>query len=356
MAADTAKPFVIPLFIPHSGCPHRCSYCNQKTVTGAGQASPSSADIDRTIEDYLAFRGPNRGFTEVSFYGGNFLGLKAERIDRLLQAAASHVTAGKIDGIRFSTRPDTVDEERMRILARYPVSTIEIGVQSMDDRVLGEINRGHRAVDTVRAASRVAETGRRLGCQVMTGLPGEDEPSAMATAEAVAGLKPDFVRIYPLVVLAGSPLAARYRAGRFTPLDLESCIERVKKMYRVFADRRIPVIRMGLQPSVDLDAPGAVLAGPYHPALGHMVLASLMLDRARHLLDLKETLPESVVLRVHPSSISRMRGLKNRNIEALKAGYPGVRVFSVRPDRSVGIDDVVVYAPDSSAACLSTNR
>lgn len=342
MPSYREKPYVIPIFIPHSGCPHRCTFCNQYATTGSGEGLPDPDKLRATVEHWLQYKSRQRGFTEISFYGGNFLGLEKASIRRLLDEASCWVSAGKVHGIRFSTRPDTIDQDRVSLLAGYPVSTVEIGVQSMDDHVLTLVKRGHTSADSAAAAGMLKKAGYRVGCQIMTGLPGENRKSAMATAEAVANLDPDFVRIYPLVVLAGSVLARQYRAGRFKPLDLDECIRQTADLYSVFEKRRIPVIRIGLQSSKELDAEGSILAGPYHPAMGHMVFSLLMLERACHVLDKAPNLPETVKIRVHPASESKMRGLKNANISTLENTYPHVRHFLIRPDPKVALDDVVL--------------
>ncbi|MFP4158976.1 MAG: elongator complex protein 3 [Desulfobacterales bacterium] len=342
MQGSTEKPYVIPVFIPHSGCPHRCTYCNQKAVTGTQERLPGPEDLRAEMEHWLQYRRKNRGFTEVSFFGGNFLGIEKDLVLRLLDEAAGWVKAGKIDGIRFSTRPDTIDNDRLDLLAGYPVSTVEIGVQSMDDRVLARVKRGHSADDSASAAEMLKNAGYRVGCQIMTGLPGEDESGAIRSAAAVASLSPDFIRIYPLVVLSGSVLASEYKKGSFRPLELEECVRRVAALYRIFSENRIPVIRMGLQASRDLNAGGAILAGPYHPAFGHMVFSELMLEKAREVLDAAGHLPETVELMVNPSSVGRMQGIKKSNIKKLEKNYPSVRRFLIRPDAGVDADDVVI--------------
>ncbi len=303
---------------------------------------PGPQELRTEMEHWLQYRRKNRGFTEVSFFGGNFLGIEKDHVRRLLDVAADWVKAGKIDGIRFSTRPDTVDKDRLELLAGYPVSTVELGVQSMDDRVLARVKRGHSAADSASAADMLKNGGYRVGCQIMTGLPKEDENGSIRSAAAVAGLSPDFVRIYPLVVLSGSLLAAQYRKGRFQPLELKECVRRVAALYRVFSENRIPVIRMGLQASRDLNAGGTIVAGPYHPAFGHMVFSELMLEKAREVLDSAGQLPETVELRVNPSSVSRMQGLEKSNIKELEKNYPGVRRFIIRQDAGVDADDVVI--------------
>lgn len=330
------------MFIPHSGCPHRCIYCNQKAVTGIRESMPGAGDLNAIVEHWLQYRRSDRGFTEISFYGGNFLGLDNISLQRLLDEASRWVKSGEVDGIRFSTRPDTVDRDRLNMLCRYPVSTVEIGVQSMNDRVLGRIKRGHSAADSSAAAGMLKKAGYRVGCQIMTGLPGENEKNAIDSALAVAELKPDFVRIYPLVVLAGSVLGAEYRAGRFKPLCLSECVKLSAALYRIFRRNRIPVIRIGLQASNELNAEGTILAGPYHPALGHIVLSRIMLEHAQEALDAAPNLPETVGIRVHPTAESRMRGIRNANLRELENKYPEVQRFLVRPDPVVDMESVML--------------
>ncbi|MCF8094023.1 MAG: radical SAM protein, partial [Desulfobacteraceae bacterium] len=190
MPGNMKKPYIIPVFIPHSGCPHRCTYCNQNAVTGIPDRTPAPGELRATVEQWLQYRRKNRGFTEISFYGGNFLGLEKEKIRRLIDEAAGWIRAGEVNGIRFSTRPDTIDQDRVNLLSGYPVSTVELGVQSMDDLVLTRIKRGHSAADSAAAADMLKKAGYRVGCQIMTGLPGENEQNAIDSAAATAELKP----------------------------------------------------------------------------------------------------------------------------------------------------------------------
>jgi histone acetyltransferase (RNA polymerase elongator complex component) len=194
------RPFIVPVFLPHAGCPHRCLFCNQHATTGQEDTLPSARTVRKTITDFLAHRRDPTRFTEISFYGGNFLGLPPEQIQLLLATAAAFVHKGRVNGIRFSTRPDTIDAKRLDLIAPYPVTTIELGVQSMQDDVLERSARGHTADDTRRAVALLAGRPYALGLQMMVGLPGDTTASALATARQLAGLSPDFVRIYPAVV------------------------------------------------------------------------------------------------------------------------------------------------------------
>jgi histone acetyltransferase (RNA polymerase elongator complex component) len=315
---STVKPFIIPVFIPHAGCPHQCVFCNQKAITRSEVLSPSTAQIEASIRSYLKYLTPGRKPVQIAFFGGNFLGIGRLEILRLLNAAANFVHEGIVDGIRFSTRPDTLTKDRLELLQGFPVSTIEIGAQSMNDAVLTMSRRGHTARDTARAVHQAKAGGYEVGIQMMVGLPGDDDAGAISTGRQIAALCPDFVRIYPAVVLEHSPLADWYRKGRYTPLSLSAGVSLVKRLYLMFQESHIPVIRMGLQATADLENGSILLAGPFHPAFGHLVIAESYRDRAIELLEGSGIALEAVTFRVNPKRISTMRGLKNENIHYLK--------------------------------------
>ncbi|MBR9979527.1 MAG: radical SAM protein [Desulfatitalea sp.] len=278
------KPFVVPVFIPHAGCPHRCAFCNQHSTTGQGTSMPTVSAIRTAIQDFLAHRRDPRRPTEIAFYGGSFLGLPREQVQLLLTTATRFVQQGQADGIRFSTRPDTIDPPRLAWLAPFPVTTVELGVQSMSDPVLESVDRGHTAADTCRAIALLKARPYQLGLQMMVGLPGDTPEASLATAHQLAGLAPDFVRIYPALVLRGSRLARWYLRGQYTPMDLEATVTLVAALFQIFARHAIPVIRMGLQATANLTDSDQIIAGPFHPAFGERVHSAVWLDAiARHL-------------------------------------------------------------------------
>jgi histone acetyltransferase (RNA polymerase elongator complex component) len=329
------KPLIIPIFIPHQGCPHRCTFCNQAAIT----ADSAPVALETCIEHYLAYASPKRGPTQVAFYGGNFLGLDRPTVTALLDRLCPWLENGQITAIRFSTRPDTITQERLGWIAPYPVDTIELGVQSMNDTVLHLTRRGHTAADTRQAVERLKNHSYQIGIQLMLGLPGDDTKGALDGAEDVTALAPDFVRIYPTLVLAGSPLATIYKAGHYTPLSLAEAVDQAKALVRRFHHYNIPVIRLGLQAADGLEDPAIVLAGPYHPAFGHMVYASLYRDAAHALLAQAAPLPETPVLKVHPRHLSRLQGLNRENLAALRGIFNRPRL-SVQADKCLPIDEV----------------
>ncbi len=326
-----AKPFIIPIFLPHSGCPHRCVFCNQSAITGSDEKFPTVDTLRAQIDRLMPYKGKNRGKTEVSFYGGNFLGLSPEKAQMCLDTVAWYVDSKLIDGIRFSTRPDSITPKSLKRIESYPVSTIEIGVQSMAENVLSLSRRGHSATTTRQAITMLKQTAYQIGVQIMVGLPGDNELAAALTAREIVEMAPDMVRIYPTLVIKGSQLARWYREGIYTPLSLDACVTRLKELYRIFTNHHITVIRMGLQATEGLSS-GSVIAGPYHPAMGHMVLSEIMLDKAKREIQGGLAPGQTEVrLRVHPKNISRIQGLNQKNLIELKKTFHLTRIH-LSPD------------------------
>jgi histone acetyltransferase (RNA polymerase elongator complex component) len=334
------KPLVIPIFIPHSGCPHQCAFCNQSIITSEKHSLPDETFIRKEVDRFLKFKG-NRCQVQLAFFGGNFLGLPQETIVDLLESAQQLVMENKIDDIRCSTRPDTISESILETIKAYDLTTVELGVQSMDDRVLEQARRGHTQKDTRNAARLLKAYGIETGMQMMVGLPGDTPRTALDTAAAICLLKPDFMRIYPLIVLEGSLVTRWYRQGKYAPMKLSESVTLVKKLYKVFTENNIPVIRMGLQASDLLQEPESMVAGPWHPAFGHLVFSELFLDKTLGEIQKKHpvTVPEQITLIVHPASQSRLRGDKNHNMATLQSRYTQTK-FTVATDLSLAREDV----------------
>jgi histone acetyltransferase (RNA polymerase elongator complex component) len=339
--APSTRPFIIPIFLPHAGCPHQCVFCNQVSITGGTQKAVDADQIRSQIHQFLEYKNDQRKPIQISFYGGNFLGIKIDEITRLLDLATEFIRLGQVDSIRFSTRPDTITPDNLNIISKYPVETVELGVQSMDDQVLVLAERGHNAADTVRAVEQLKELQLNIGMQLMVGLPGDNEALSLITAEKTAALQPDFVRIYPALVVKNSRLARWYQKGTYAPLSLAEAVTQVKNLYLLFKKHNIQVIRMGLQASEDLADDSTVLAGPYHPAFGHLVYSEVFFDAAQQVLDSIKTLSDSITISVNPRSISKMRGLNNENIENLRENYH-LKSIAVVPDVSLAADELAI--------------
>jgi histone acetyltransferase (RNA polymerase elongator complex component) len=267
----------------------------------------------------------------------------------MLTSASEFIRKGAVNGIRFSARPDTVNPKTLTLIAAFPVQTIELGAQSMDEEVLMLSRRGHTAADTSAAVETLKAAGYEVGLQVMVGLPGDDADRLMETGRRIADLRPAFVRIYPTLVLAGSILETWYHAGRYRPLGVEEAVKLTMPLFRLFRRRGIPVIRTGLQPTEEIATGGAVVAGPFHPAFGHLVQSACFLDAARNALRRMSVSRQPFEIHVHPHSVSRMRGLKNANCRALSRefGFSEVRVC---PNAEMAEDAIAL--PDGSVVAV----
>lgn len=310
-----AKCRIIPLFIPHAGCPNQCVFCDQKKISGA--ATPVTPEqVSGEITKCL----PNTGMDcELAFYGGSFTALPMDVQRELLAAVRPFLDAGTVGRIRLSTRPDAISPEICRMLKENGVSTVELGCQSMDEAVLRQSRRGHSPEDTKKAVTCLKDYGFSVILQMMTGLPGDTGTQSIQTAKELIALEPDGVRIYPAVVLRGTELQRMMEAGEYMPQTVETAVSLCAELYGMFLEHGIPVIRVGLNPTDSLTA-GEAVAGAYHPALGELVLSELYCRRAGELL--REVQPGGeAVLEVHPSRISVMVGQHRRNLNALKARY-----------------------------------
>ena len=351
-----SSPLVIPFFIPHQGCPHLCIFCNQRLIASrtfeVKSRSHETARLSDVIQEYLQFK-KNRTRVEVAFFGGNFLGLETSRIVQLLEAVQPWIRQGQIHGIRCSTRPDTVTSQTLELIRPFGLDTVELGVQSMDDHVLALAERGHTSDDTRNALALLKANGLKTGVQVMIGLPGDDVDGTVRTAHMLADLKPDLARIYPLLVLKGSKLAHWHRSGRYVPLSLAQAIDQTKKMVTIFKRADVSVARIGLQATEMMEDANQMIAGPWHPAFGHLVLSALMFDHACAQIDAvlscrkrgeTSNTKTDMVLQVHPRSLSRLQGDRKTNLERLAQTYPG---FSFRIERidTLGMDQVHAYIP-----------
>jgi histone acetyltransferase (RNA polymerase elongator complex component) len=313
----STPPVIFPIFLPNLGCRERCLFCNQRAAP-EDLLSPSSVrDLIENSLDKFPSEGTDRK-KQIAFYGGSFTAIHRDDQVRYLRELQPLLSSGLIDSIRLSTRPDALDEETLSLLKQYGVKTVEVGVQSMIDEVLFLSGRGHRAEDTVSATSRLKQWGFEVGHHLMIGLPGDSCNRFLQTLDRIIELKPDFVRIHPTLVLKGAPLENLWRAREYSPLSLDGAIQWLKKGVLKLEKASIPVARIGLQPTKELERD--FLAGPYHPALRHLVDSAIFLDMATSLLQ-TSPLNGHALLLCHPKEISNLRGQRNENILKLKTHF-----------------------------------
>jgi histone acetyltransferase (RNA polymerase elongator complex component) len=307
------KPLIIPIFIPQEGCRHRCVYCDQPTISGASQASWSPSSIRQHVKNYLD--NCNRYPVQVAFYGGSFTLLPEARQRFFLESVQEFLKQGLVHSLRLSTRPDAVETKNLCLLQSMGVKTIELGAQSLSDSVLKAAARGHTSRDVCKATLKLQQYGFETGLQLMPGLPKDSRATFLRTVDKSVALHPSFVRLYPTVVLSSTPLAHLYRRGRYRPLSLEQAVTWCKEAKQRFASAGIPIIRIGLQPTVTLEQPGHIVAGPYHPAFGQLVLSSLWRDRISPVLKKASLQSQRLLIHAAPHQLADIRGHRNGNIK-----------------------------------------
>lgn len=334
----------IPIFIPHMGCPHQCVFCNQRLISGEEAFSPDS--VPRRIEEALATI-PSGCEVEIAFFGGSFTGIERALMLELLETAESYVRRGCVQSIRLSTRPDYIDGEILSILSRYSVQSVELGFQSMSERVLQASGRGHTVRESEEAAHAVVASGFSLVGQMMIGLPGSTPEDELWTAHRIAELGAVAARIYPTVVFQGTPLCRMAEAGEYPPLSDETAVRRSAAVLREFLSRGVECLRIGLCASEHLSSPEEVWGGPNHPALGELVWNEYYYGELLRILD-ATAVAGDVELHVPRENISKVVGQHRRNLSRLWQER-GVRVCRiVRDDTPNGTVAIVPCDPSEN--------
>lgn len=326
--------YIIPIFVPFAGCSNKCVFCNQNRISGA-EGIPEEYEVIETINSYLKTI-PNSEdiIIEVAYYGGSFTGLPFEIQKRLLKPAYEAKSKGNIKYIRLSTRSDYINDQVLKLLKDFKVDIIELGVQSLNNEVLRLSKRGHDSAAVIKAIEKIKAAGFKIGVQLMMGLPGDSKAYFYETIEQVISLKPDFVRLYPTLVIEGTELANLYKNGDYKPMSLNESIEFSKIALNKFNENKIPVIRIGLQPTDEINFE-KVLAGPFHPAFRELVEADIIKDKINNEVqgiinsnklskDKRNHDKLILTLEINPKDQSIVRGQKNKNINFFNKEYPNI--------------------------------
>lgn len=318
------KEYVIPIFVPNLGCPNDCVFCNQKKISGQ-QTDVTAEDVKKTIDFYLSNFKDNNKYVEVAFFGGSFTGIDKNVQLELLEAANEYIKDKKVNSIRISTRPDYISKDILKMLKKYHVKTIELGVQSSNDYILSKSKRNHTFKDVIKSSKLIKRYGFTLGHQMMVGLPESTEYDEINTAKDLIKLKPKIVRIYPMLVIKGTELAKEYSSGEYVPLTIEQAVQRCKEITYMFRKNRINVIRIGLQNSEEISDPAnkgsQVLAGPFHPAFRQLVEGAMWYDSIAEKIKKINAKVKKVEITINSADANNVIGHKNCNIQKLKDFY-----------------------------------
>ena len=318
------KQYVIPIFVPHLGCPNDCIFCNQKSISGKIK-TPTEEELRQTIDMFLNNFKEEKSYKEIAFFGGSFTGIEVELQERFLKIANEYIKDKKVDAIRISTRPDYIDKDILKRLKKYNVKTIELGVQSAIDYILKTAKRGHTFEDVKRASKMIRWYGFKLGHQMMIGLPDSTKKDEINTAKALIKLKPKMMRIYPVLVIKNTTLAKYYEQEKYEPLTLEQAVERSKELIYLFNKKKIKVIRVGLQNTETITDPESsnseIIAGPYHPAFRQLVESNIWYDTIAEKIKKFNVKVQEASIEVNPIDVNNAIGHKKENIEKFKEIY-----------------------------------
>ena len=318
------KEYIIPIFVPHLGCPHLCTFCNQRKISGE-QKNVTEEDVKETIEYYLKnFKNQDKNI-EVAFFGGSFTAIDINLQEKLLNAVQPYIEEKKVNSIRISTRPDYIDKETLKMLKKYHVKTIELGVQSTNNYILEKSKRGHTFEDVKKASKLIRWNGFKLGHQMMIGLQDSTAKDDIQTAKDLLKLRPKIVRIYPVLVIKGTDLEKEYKKGDYEPLTIVQAVERSREIVELFRKRNIEVIRIGLQNTDNISDPknknSEVVAGPYHPAFGQLVEDAIWYDKLVNEIKKINAKVLRVEIEANTEDINNIVGHKKENLEKLKDTY-----------------------------------
>lgn len=336
--------YIIPIFVPHEGCPHDCAFCNQARITGEEteeaikgpkfkfENGVNAKFVKDTIEEYLTTINRDENTTlEVSFFGGTFTAIDMTKQKRLLSVAKEYKGKGIIDYIRLSTRPDYIDENILDHLKSFNVDIIELGVQSLDEEVLFNSTRGHTGGDVEKASKLIKEYGFTLGHQIMLGLPSDTKERDIETTRKSISMNPDICRIYPTLTIKDTPMEYMYNHGTYKPYSLDECIDIAKECYKLFIAAGVNVIRVGLQATDNITDGEDVIAGPFHPAFRELVESSILSDEIYNILkDNKNA--KDITIEISNRSVSKLYADKkryfNEMLEKLNIKKISVKVLS----------------------------
>lgn len=297
--------YIIPIFVPHEGCPHNCVFCNQNAITGKNECIDAQY-VTNTVESYLQTIKRENAIVEVSFYGGTFTAIDIKKQTELLRVAKHYKDAGLIDYIHLSTRPDYINEDILNNLKQYSVDIIELGIQSMDLEVLKLSGRGHTVEDVVNASKLIKSYGFVLGHQIMLGLPGDSLEKDIFTTRQIIDLGPKICRIYPALVIKNTPMERMYLNESYKPYSLDEAVEISKIVYGMLTAHSINVIRIGLQPTEEINMGKDIVAGPFHPAFRELVEGSIINDAISAMILKEFSSDTNIVILINCKDLSKL--------------------------------------------------
>jgi len=261
---------IYPVFIPQAGCESICIYCNQAKISGI-----HSFDLHAQLAHIKRFCSKHIGKPkQVAFYGGSFTNLDPDYRNFLLDTVDAYIDTDTT--YRVSAKPNAIDKDILIWCKKRKITTIELGIQDFDDRVLRASQRGYDSQCAVASCQLIKAMGLELGIQLMPGLPDCDAQSLANNLQCLRAIEPAFIRLYPTIVIKDTKLAELYREGKYTPLSLEEAIAQCIDYCEMAEKISSKVIKIGIPSTI---ATSDIIAGPYHPAFGEFVKAERLIKQ-----------------------------------------------------------------------------
>lgn len=303
----------IPIFLPELACPHQCVFCNQVKISGT-LSIPAPEDVKRIVEMHLSSMKEKR-IVDIAFFGGSFTGISIALQEKYLKEAYKFIQNGQVSGVRVSTRPDYIQQEKLDLLKKYGVTTIELGAQSTNNEVLNKSGRGHNFDAIKKASSLILENGFQLGLQMMIGLPYDTFERSLQTANDIIALGAHCTRIYPTVVIKETALEKLYNKGNYKPLTITEAVLWTKEFVKLYEKNNIKILRIGLHPSEELVDGKSLIDGPFHPSFKEIVMSQIWNELLFD--EIKNKNPEKVTIRVNDKQLNYAVGFNGSNKQEL---------------------------------------
>lgn len=216
-------------------CPNRdgtiskdgCIFCDSSG--SFSQAHSNLLSIEKQIEESIINLknrfGAEKFISYFQAYTNTYA--PASKLKELYDRAVVHPD---IVGLSIGTRPDCVDEEKLDLIETYSKNKLvwmEYGLQSIHNKTLDYINRGHSFKDFAKAVELSKKRNLNVCAHVIIGLPGETKKDMLETAKVLADMGIDGVKLHLLCVLKGTKLESLYNAGEINLLSTEEYVETV---------------------------------------------------------------------------------------------------------------------------------
>ena len=280
--------------------------------------------------------------TEV--FLGSFTGKTEKEQKKILKKAREENLRAKF---KVAISPSIVTKEWLKMLKEYEVKTVELEVQSTNSYILKKCGYSYGIEDIKKACKMLKWKGFKISCQIGVGLPDSTKLDELNTAKDIAKLKPNSVRIYPMLVVKNTKLEDEYKNGEYDPLSVSLAVERCKDIVYVFNRAKIKNISIVRQKDLNTNEENEIIAGPYHVEFAQLVTDSIWYDSIVEKIKKFNVKVRKVKVEVNPKELPNVMGYENENANKLMELYNVEIKAEGNPDIKMGkskIDVIEVFS------------